>query len=86
MNRMSFSVPHLASEKGVGSLVGANYFMVQNISGSATATGTAKPTGTGGVKTPTGVSFKGDSGRLRVGLVGGLVTAFAVGCAMFLWT
>lgn len=73
-NRMSFDLNHLAGEKGIGPLVGANYFVAQNRTGTAQATGS----GTGSVSSPTAISFLGGAGRSTLGFAGAVVTAFTI--------
>ena len=90
MNRLSFNVNHLASEKGVGPLVASNYMVLQNTvaaksSGAARATGTGSvsSSGTGSVVAPaTPLSFTGDASMTRIGLMGGIATFVAVGAAL----
>lgn len=82
MNRMSFNVGNLAKETGIGSLIAANYIMVQNTMSSATATGAASATGTGSAITPSASSVTGAAGKLGVGMMEGLWTAVAIGFAM----
>ncbi|KAL9101481.1 MAG: hypothetical protein Q9163_003252 [Psora crenata] len=77
MNRLSFNVQNFVSEPGVGPLVAANYFMVQNTTGSGSATAT------GGATSPTGVAFMGEAGKACFGSVAAWVMGAGVGLAFF---
>lgn len=80
-NRISFNLNHLAGESGVGPLVGANYFLVKNTTGTAQATGT----GTGSVPKPTVVSFLGGAVRSSSGLAGVVLTAVVIVSAILFY-
>lgn len=80
-NRFSFNLNHLAGEKGIGPLVGANYFLARNSSGTAKATGS----GTGSVSSPTAVPFLGGTGQRTVGFAGVIVTTIAIVFA-YVWS
>lgn len=77
-SRTSFNVSNLAEESGIGALVGANYFLAQNASGTPRATGS----GTGSVSSPTTVPFPGGASQHTLGFPGVLVTTFAIISAM----
>lgn len=79
-NRFSFDLNHLAGEKGVGPLVGANYFVAQNRAGTARPT----RTGTGSVSSPTNIPFLGGADLRTLGIAGAVVTALALVLA-FSW-
>ena len=88
MNRMSFSVAHLASETGVGPLVAANFILVQNAmqatssAAAPSASATAKPssTGTSGSGSGSGTSGSGSpsitpftAGARQIGISTGMI-------------
>ncbi len=71
---MSFDVNHLAGEAGTGPLVGANYFVARNSTGTAQATGS----GTGSIPSPTTIPFRGSAGRRTLGIAGAVVSALSI--------
>jgi hypothetical protein len=79
MNRMSFNVGNLAKEMGVGPLVAANYYRVQNTMASATATTSSSSTST---SSATASTFTGGVEKPSVGLAALAMTASAILCAL----
>lgn len=77
-NRVSFNLNHLAGEKGVGPLVGATYFLAQNDSGTASASGSANVN----LSSPTAVPFLGGTSQRAFGFAGPVLTAVAIAFAL----
>lgn len=84
MNRLSFNVQRLANETGVGALAAANYIMVQNTTGGASATASGSSSATGSTMMPTASPFTGDAARPSFGRCFGLIMALSFPLALFI--
>lgn len=84
MNRMSFNVQRLANESGIGALAAANYIMVQNTTGSASATASGSSSATGSTMAPTTSPFMGDATRSSLGNCYSLIMALGFLLALFI--
>ena len=87
INRMSFDVQRFADGEGVGELVAANYFQVQNPAPGTDGNGTAGPSATssttsatGAVVAPSSSPFTGCAEKLGVrGVLGAMVLGLILG-------
>ena len=83
MNRISFNVQRLADETGIGALAAANYITVQNITGSATASGSSSATGSS--VTPTTSPFTGNAAKASLCKCYSVIMALGCPLALSMW-